>query len=245
MYADVSDIEDFFDGSENQLIGAFEGMKGLVDFSCSLSAPLQSLPEFQIYTVVPILAIMLILQLVGVYHTSQAMHEKVVVLANETARLLLSQDDDFVSTVTNLVDIDSTVAFGEEESDENEYLLMWFAIQSYLATALQIAIAFLMTQARAMAALANMHIDMLERKVNDQLKAAVGGAFESLFQKGFGTVKAKFLVLVHNVDRIEQPLRQVQEQFGAGADILGTIPAGADLLGKIPAGAGRFGKFIK
>ena len=187
-------------------------MKGMVDLSRSLPAPLQSLAKFQIYIVYPFLAVMLILQLVGVY-TSQATNGEVIVLTNATARILFEDDDDFVSKLTNSVDIDSTSAFGEEESDENEWLLMWFAIQSYLTTALQIIIAFLMTQARTMVALANMNIDKLEKNVNDKLKAAVGDVFESIFQKGFGAVKAKFLDLVRKVDKIEQPLLKVQAQM--------------------------------
>jgi hypothetical protein len=204
-------------------------MKGMVDLSRSLPAPLQSLAKFQIYIVYPFLAVMLILQLVGVY-TSQATNGEVIVLTNATARILFEDDDDFVSKLTNSVDIDSTSAFGEEESDENEWLLMWFAIQSYLTTALQIIIAFLMTQARTMVALANMNIDKLEKNVNDKLKAAVGDVFESIFQKGFGAVKAKFLDLVRKVDKIEQPLLKAQAQMEQ-----------LEKLKQIP-GAGMFGK---
>ena len=201
----------------------------MVDLSRSLPAPLQSLAKFQIYIVYPFLAVMLILQLVGVY-TSQATNGEVIVLTNATARILFEDDDDFVSKLTNSVDIDSTSAFGEEESDENEWLLMWFAIQSYLTTALQIIIAFLMTQARTMVALANMNIDKLEKNVNDKLKAAVGDVFESIFQKGFGAVKAKFLDLVRKVDKIEQPLLKAQAQMEQ-----------LEKLKQIP-GAGMFGK---
>ena len=64
-----------------------------------------------------------------------------------------------------------------------------------------------------MVALANMNIDKLEKNVNDKLKAAVGDVFESIFQKGFGAVKAKFLDLVRKVDKIEQPLLKVQAQM--------------------------------
>lgn len=190
-------------------------MQGVADLSRSLPAPLQSIAKFQVYIVAPFLAVMLILQLIGAYHISQGMPEESVaddfVAFNETS---------FRSLVTNSTDLDSTVI----GSVTKEWSLLWIAVQAYLTTASQVILVFLVTQARVIVALANLNIARLEKSLNLKLKAAIGDTFESIFEKGFGAVKTKFLDLVHKIDLIEQPLRKVQE----------SIP-----------GAGMLGKFLK
>ena len=157
---------------------------------------------------------------------SQGIDDNVVAdsaVANETIVRILA---------TNSTDMDSSVI----ESAAKEWSLLWIAVQAYIMTASQIVLVFLVTQGRVIAALANLNISRIETSLNVKLKAAIGDTFESIFEKGFGAVKAKFLDLVHKIDLIEQPLRKVQESI-PGAGLLG----GA---GKLD-GAGMLGKFMK
>ena len=213
IFTDISDIERSFDGYEDTLKGAFTGLQGVADLSRSLPAPLQSITNFQLYIVAPFLAVMLVLQLLGAYHSSRGIQDNVVATPDEASVRYLA---------TNSTLDMASMELGSEVM--KEWSLLWAAVQSYLIATLQIAIAFLMTQSRAIVALVNFNIGVLEANINSNLKAALGDCFESIFVMGFGAVKIKFLDLVHKIDLIEQPLRKVQE----------SVPA-----------AGLFGKFLK
>lgn len=159
---------------------------------------------------------MLVLQLIAAYHISQGMQEESVVDVDAVAL----NETMVRSLVTNSTDLDSSViAYAEKD-----WSLLWIAVQAYLTTASQIILVFLVTQGRVIVALANLNIGRIESSLNVKLKDAIGDTFESIFEKGFGAVKTKFLDLVHRIDLIEQPLRKVQE----------SIP-----------GAGMLGKFLK
>jgi hypothetical protein len=212
-------------------------MQGMVDISRNLPAPLQSIEKFQIYVVAPFLAIVLILQLVSVYYLqtadTQVVEEDGIEIAmNATLRRLLlpEPDNDYgiIVNVTNSIDLNATAAANDANdagSDENEWALVWLSIQAYVKTVVTIVVAFVLTQVRIIVALTNSQIGQLERNVNGTLREKAGSVFESVFQKGFGSVKAKFLRLVHKVDLIEQPLRKLQS--------------------KLPGSAGLMGKFMK
>ena len=154
---------------------------------------------------------------------SQGVQENVAGISNETIARYLATNSTLETNVSEL---------GNEVV--KEWSLLWIAVQSYLMTAGQVALAVLMTRGRVIVALANLNIKSLERSLNSKLKAAVGDCFESIFVMGFGAVKVKFLELVHKIDLVEQPLRKVQESI-PGAGLLGNVQAsisGAGLLGK-------------
>lgn len=129
------------------------------------------------------------------------------VSSEETAEWLLNDP-------TNLIDnVNVTVMTPNEDNYEHQWYLSWIAIQSYLATVLQVSIAFLLTQARAVTILTNVFIGSAERKINGQLKSAIGDVFQRIFQRGFGAVKLKFLTLIRKMDKLEEPMRKVKSNL--------------------------------
>lgn len=223
---DTSDIGKSFDGYEQQIKTAFAGLQDAVDASHSLPQPLQSVSKFQVYIIVPFLVAMLVLQLLAVYHSNPGNQETDALLggvSNNVAgvvRALTSTeetDEWFLEDTVNLIsNTNDTVVAVDGENYEHQWRLVWIAIQSYLATVLQIAVAFLLTQARVIIGFANVCIASTERDINGQLKKAVGDVFEDIFQKGFGEVKDKFLTLVRKMDRLEDPVRKVKANLPGG-----------------------------
>lgn len=240
-FVDTTDIEEEFDGFEGQMKTAFSGMQHIVDLSHTLPEPLKSLEKFQIYLLVPFLAVMLGLQLWGVYTTSlRASEEEVKDATLGTSRWLvengiIGQADIADSAASNYTSISSTnsatIATGPElvaqtvvsddGTDDNEWLDIWIAIQTYVTTVLQIVLAFLITQVKAMVYLMNFQIGILESRVNKELRQAVGGVFETVFKKGFSAVKKKFLDLVRKIDKIESHINQMKSKIPGEVNIPG------------------------
>lgn len=221
---DTSDIGKGFDGYEQQIKTAFAGLQDAVDTSHSLPRPLQSVSKFQVYIVVPFLVAMLVLQLLTVYHSNPGNQETgelidSVNVAGVVRALTSTEETDkwFLEDTANIIsNTNNTVIAVDGENYEHQWRLVWIAIQSYLATVLQIAVAFLLTQARVLTGFANVCIVSTERNINGQLKKAVGHVFEDIFQKGFGAVKDKFLTLVRKMDRLEDPVRKVKANLPGG-----------------------------
>jgi hypothetical protein len=201
---DTSDIEEKFNGFEGELKTGFSGMQQAVDFSQNLPAPLQSIEKYQLFIMMPFLALMLSLQLWVVYATSQNIQNGSVD-ATDNVRILLESTSNVSLTSTRIQTTNDNM---EQLSSE-----IWIAIQSYVSTVIQIVLAFLMTQARVMAAIINSQIALLEGLVNKQLRKAVGEVFETIFQKGFGAVKEQFLILVRKIDKIEGPVNDIKAKF--------------------------------
>jgi hypothetical protein len=203
-FLDPSDIEKKFNDFEGELKTGFSGMQQAVDFSKDLPLPLQSIEKYQLYIMMPFLAVMLALQLWGVYVTSQTIQVSVV-----------DGTDDGRMLVESAENVTMTPSLSPTTNDDMEQMFseIWFAIQSYISTVIQIVLAFLLTQARAMAAIINSQIALLEGRVNKELRKAVGDVFEMIFQKGFSAVKDQFLVLVRKIDKIEGPINEIKSKF--------------------------------
>jgi hypothetical protein len=205
-------------------------MQNMVDLSKSLPAPFQSLFKFQLYVLVPFLAVMLGLQLYAVYQTTTTTNN------HDKGMMDHGVDTDFVNRMLTYIQDDGAVdewvkVFNQtmnqlnmtDYSDdstttsEEQWRLMWLSVQTYLATVLQIVIAFVVTQTRVIVGFLNSNIGIVEGKVNRQLKRAVGDVFTDIFQTGFGAVKAKFLSLVRKLDRVEVEARKLKDKIpGAG-----------------------------
>jgi hypothetical protein len=207
-------------------------MQQAVDFSRDLPAPLQSVHKFQLYIMVPFLAVMLALQLWGVYTTTQKLQGGAMNGA-DAARMLVENSEN--------VTMAPTMASTPSEDLEEQFLGIWVAIQSYVSTVVQIVVAFLITQARAMTFIINSQIGVLEGRVNKELRKAVGDVFEKIFQKGFGAVKDQFLKLVKKVDKIEGPINKIKSKIPGG-----NINLPTKVTDKIPKpGGGFLSKFGK
>lgn len=228
---DTSDIEEKFNGFEGELRAGFDGMQKAVDFSRNLPAPLQSIQKFQIFIMGPFLAVMLALQLWGVYTATQKMQGGGMGEPDGT-RMLLEVGGNNVTLTPSIAPTTSQASGDMEE----QFLGIWIAIQSYLSTIVQIVIAFLITQARTMAAIVNSQIAILEGRVNKELRKAVGDVFEKIFQKGFGSVKDQFLKLVKKIDKIEGPINQIKSKIPDG-----NISLPTNITDKIPKPGGRGG----
>ncbi|KAG7353749.1 hypothetical protein IV203_003104 [Nitzschia inconspicua] len=234
---DTSDIEEKFNDFERQLKTGFEGMQHAVDISRDLPAPLQSIQKFQLYIMGPFLAVMLALQLWGIYTATQKIQDGAIG-AMDDERMLVETGNN----VTVVASMAPTLAPTSSDHDmEAQLAAIWLAFQSYVSTVVQIIVAFLLTKARAMAAIINSQIAILEKRVNEELRKAVGDVFENIFQKGFGAVKVQFLKLVKKIDKIQGPINQLKAKI-PGGDI--NIPT--NVMDKIPKAGGSFlGKFGK
>ena len=168
-------------------------MQDAVDLSKDLPEPFKSVEKYELYFVMPFLAVMLILQLWGVYMTCHT---------ETSSDLSDAKNVTIVDSIRFLQDNPTNVEIqmADSTTDPNDWSVQWFeiriAIQTYLTTLLQIGLAFLVTQVKIMVSLINSQIDLLEKRINKHLRSAVGDVFEDIFHKGFGIVKEKFLVLV-------------------------------------------------
>lgn len=237
---------------------AFTGMQDVVDLRRTFPEPLKSVEKFQIYVMVPFLAVMLGLQLWGVYTTAQRGSNKDVEDAILGTARFLVEDGSINLSNTTMIDgewmlnatsetLAPTSSVVDEaadvsgDSDDNEWLNMRIAIQTYVTTVLQIVLAFIITQVRAMVLLINSQIGVLEGRVNKKLRIAVGDVFETIFKKGFGIVKEKFLTLIRKIDKIEGPINEIKSKIPGGGSLPGNL---ADKIpAKIPSVGGFLGKF--
>jgi hypothetical protein len=90
--------------------------------------------------------------------------------------------------------------------------------------------------------LINTQIAILERRVNKELRKAVGGVFDKIFRKGFGMVKQKFLVLIRKIDKIEGPINKVKSKIPGGVNIPSGLASNIPKPQKGGSFLGMFGK---
>lgn len=174
-----------FDGFHKKLQTGFTSARSAIDVSRSLPSPFQSAENFELYIVIPYLAVMLAIQLFGVYITT------------------LTKEGDFPPG-ENIVDNDERV---------DDWHLIWTALQTYITAVVQIALVFVLTQARSLLFFVNKEIDIFEGNVNRELRKSVGGVFEEIFRRGFRLVKSKFLDLLNKVNKLEEPLQKLKVAF--------------------------------
>jgi hypothetical protein len=240
--ADVSDIEEKFDEFERQFKTGFDGMQQAVDLSKDLPHPLTSIENYQVYVVVPFLCLCLLLQLWGVYATSRRTSEKFEL---DSVRFLADINEN-VTNNTLTSSADGTVDYTDDYTGRRSYL--WFeiciAIQTYCTTVLQIALAFVVTQAKVMASWVNSQIFILERRVNRELKDAVGDVFESIFHQGFRAVRDKFLDVSRKLDKIEVHINGVKSKIPTGVHLPDSMTSSITEALPSPSGSilGMFGK---
>jgi uncharacterized protein (UPF0335 family) len=193
---------------------------------------------------------MLGLQLYGVYVTARTMTSHEEDTSAAAARFLMADEgsDDGAAlngTTLSPVSMTASPSFAPSfppstttEYNEHELSDIWIAIQTYIATVVQIVIAFLLTQVRTMAAFLNSQISIMEGNINKQLEEQVGDIFEETFHKGFNAIRDKFLILVRKLDKLEGPINQVKNKVPGGD--LGKVAAGFQSAGG--SLLGRFGK---
>jgi hypothetical protein len=247
---DTADIEDTFNGFESNLEKGFDRMQQVVVLSRDLPKTLQSIEKYQLYILVPFLAVMLGLQLWGVYaishrggdvpgdrsSVSNAVRLLIVTFGNSSGL-----EENAVVAIgdvrnTSVADINEVAGPVSEETPgwiENRSEILT-AFQAYVTTVVQIVLAFLITQASVMAILINSQISILERRVNRELRKEVGDVFDDIFKKGFGMVKQKFLVLIRKLDKIEGPINQVKSKIPGGGDLPSSF------MSSIPRPTGSF-----
>ena len=177
-------MERSFDGFSEKLQTGFSSARKALDVSRGLPSPFQSAEKFELYIVFPYLAAMLMIQLSVVY----------AALANQ----------DEVPSAESSVDNDERV---------NDWHLILTAFRAYLTAVIQIALLFVLTQARSLLFFLNNAIAGFESNINRELRRRVGGVFEEIFRRGFSLVKSKFLGLLNKVNKLEEPLRKVKAAF--------------------------------
>lgn len=139
--------------------------------------------QFELYIVMPYLALMLAIQLFIVYTTS-------------------TRRGNFP---------DEKTSQASEQVDDLHLILS--AIHTYITAVVQIVLVFLLTQARSLLFFLNKEIDVFESNINKELQRTVGGVFEDIFQRGFKLVKSKFLKLLSKMNKLDEPLEKLKGRF--------------------------------
>jgi hypothetical protein len=204
---DTSDIEKSFNRFEAIIRGAFgKKVTPAMDISRTIPKVFQSLDFFEYFAFYPFLAVFLLLQLFSVFTATSTSSSESMITTSETAMIrtefvaarALNADSDFDSTlssdVISSVDVASMANATLHDGTPNginEWGILWFAIQAYAATAVQLALAFVITQANAIAAVINHFLKRVESTINTSLDDQVGNVFRKIFQEGFGESRNK------------------------------------------------------
>lgn len=125
------------------------------------------------------------------------------------------------STVNSAVDastMEGSDMTNEEEEDattkipdETDYLgTIIYAIQTYVAIVIQLAITFALAQIGFVVKLINDTIDEMEGSINKTLDETVEPVLHKIFREGFGTIREKMLELIHKMEKIEGPIKKVK-----------------------------------
>ena len=238
---DVSDIEEAFDGCSDKLKKSFEAVSDGVSTCVSnvIPAAFRSLDTMEKRFLYPFLAVVLAIQLVGVWFSQNA-----IAKANaEDLSVVVGTVVDSVNVTTDYYGYDSSnssiyinstmggdygnstsnstfiVAIDDTEDPTSQWDLISGAVQTWLATVVELVTVFILSQIALIIQKINGFIGKIEDDVNGVLNKHVGGTFDLVFNKVMGGVREKMLKLIRDVEKIEGPLKKAIEMKEAQGNL--------------------------
>ena len=216
---DPSDIERELDGCTDEVQATMAAVKTAVDIKKCIPLCFRSRENFNLYAIYPVLFVFLVMQLVGVYQTSQrynasAVDSETVVHATRYLRGTLQESATSESVVANAT----------------SWYPVWVSVQVYVTALVQIVLGFLMSQAAAIAAVLNIGI----KRINDQANRAIDttGAtqvFNTYLTDRMIDIRKKLLKLIASMTKIDN----LMEKAGIAKDLVSAASAGQAILDSV------------
>jgi hypothetical protein len=180
---DISDIEEAFDGCADKIESVFKSvLQGSQEVASNVVPEMfQSVEMLAKRLLYPFLAVVLVIQLFGVFTTESVKGT----LVDESI-----EEEPFAIQAENLI--------------ITPFL-------TFITTIIEMVVAFALSQLASLIKRVNDYIKGIEDEINQVLKERAGATFDLVFNKGLGEVREKTLKLIRDVEKIEAPLKKVLE----------------------------------
>lgn len=194
---DISDIKEAFDGAEDKIESAHKTVLDVADGSITKMIPpmFRSREMLESRLLNPFLACVLFIQLVCVWFNERKRNAEVG---------------------------DSSTEEPFSSQWEAEWEVISSAFLTYATTILQLVIAFVVSQLSVIVNKLNEFIEKIEGDINIVITGKVGGTFKFVFSEKMGGVREKTLRLIRDMEKIEGPLKKLDDMRNA-KDMLSSL----------------------